>query len=180
VRTPSDPDGRGLPAGKEQPGSALLEDLLNTAASEVGSAVRPPIDASTWSPGGVTVRASRPNVGREVHRNVPPRARHMSFIDFLTYVVSSRHLSLNFVMILFASAVFMAALVLGISAVFSHVHTGFTADFTSAGVTVGLTSAGAVAVVATAGSWVANRRRRAQLKPESGSADDQPKARNRS
>jgi hypothetical protein len=108
-------------------------------------------------------RVPRPNasggITRERHRNVAPKARNMNIIDFLTYVVSSPLTSFTFVMILYASAILVAAIALVIAVVASHVHIGVTVPFTKDGLTVGFTSAGTVIVAATA--WAIRKGRRA-------------------
>lgn len=87
------------------------------------------------------------------HVPVRPQARQMNGIDFGTYVVSSRYVTVNLVMILVASAVLVAALTLGFLIVDSHATLGFT---------VGLTSAGTVLVTAITRRWAAGKRRKGE------------------
>jgi ABC-type nickel/cobalt efflux system permease component RcnA len=90
----------------------------------------------------------------------------MNVIDFLTYVVSSPLTSFTFVMILYASAILVAAIALIIAVVASHVHIGVTIPFTKAGLTIGLTSAGTVIVAATARAIRKGRRAASQRRDD--------------
>ena len=86
---------------------------------------------------------------------IEPLPRQMNGIDLATYVVSSRSLTINLIMILFASAALVAALALGALAVSSHASPGFTVVLTSAGT-----------VFVTAGARAAKRRRQARRKSQ--------------
>jgi hypothetical protein len=145
----SSPDARPSPEGSITP----LENMPLPA---------PPMEEAAPARRSVSDVFGGRNLERGKHSPIEPRARHMSGIDFSAYVVSSRYVTLNLIMILLASAVLVAAFLLGILAVDTHANPGFT---------VGLTSAGTVAVTALAGAKTIKKRRQTRQKLQS---DDAP------
>jgi len=164
VLTPSDSD-EASPVPAEDPqgsGSEVARPLVPAPSDPADNAPRPGaydlqgadtkpvfVDApEVRIPSGVTLDA-REDERRPGRLNLEPQARKMDTIDFSTFVVSSRYVTLNLVMILLASAVLVAAFSLGILAIDSHARPGFT---------VGITSATTVLVTVAAGSRAVKRR----------------------
>jgi hypothetical protein len=160
----------GKRAARKRRGARRLQASRSRALPRAGMAAerakgtRPQKQSKSRPSNRVPAANAGRDTARDRHRNLAPKARNMNVIDFLTYVVSSPLTSFIFVMILYASAILVAAIALAIAVVASHVHIGVTVPFTNAGLTVGLTSAGTVIVAATA--WAIRKGRRAALRQE--------------
>jgi hypothetical protein len=169
-----DSDGTVSPAGEtrtREPGrvSAKVPAPRSAADTPVAKkAHRVPVAHSNAE----ALRRRGPTKRQAKGRGIQPRARHLDWFDFGTYILSSRYATLNLVMILLASAAVVAAFALGILVIDSRTNPGFT---------VGLTSAATVAVTTIAGARTIKRRnqRRSGLKPnedpaQEGSVPDGP------
>ena len=154
--TPSDSDGNAMfPPDESQERELSVRQVAVPAPSA-------PVDDL---PERVTGALGGRNGRRENHPYVEPRSREMDGIDLSTYVLSSRYVTLNFVMILLASAVLVAAIAFGFLIVGSHANPGFV---------VTLTSAGTVAVTGAARAAKKRRQARQKLRRDSGLAGDVP------
>lgn len=127
-----------------------MADPRDGVAVEISQMDQPRDKAPPTSANHVPVPRADRDIERERHRNVEPRRRNMTVIDFLVYVVSSPVTSMTFIMILFASAILVGVIVMAIAVIASHAHIGGTTPFTKDGLTVGLTSVGTVVVTAIA------------------------------